>query len=165
MQESRPHAIRFLRRPFLRNPFREAQSRVASNNAVAVALCDQYPIVTDREHLPAADQRIDVRVALCVEAEFDECHVLILRHGVSEQRAHARPGAVRANDHVKAFGRAAGEHVVAAIRARCNGVDLAPPPHHSRHQRIQQNPAQSSPIDLGSIVAGSVSVSNVPFRS
>jgi hypothetical protein len=126
--------------------------------AVAVALSDEDPFVADREHLAAADQRVDIRMALGVKAKFDQRHILVLGRGFSKEWAHAGPGSVRPHNHVKTFGRAADKHVVAAACVRCDRLDLAPPPHYSRRKRIQQNPAQRRAVDLRPIVAGAVSV-------
>lgn len=74
---------------------------------MTVALGDQNPVVADGEHLAAAYQPVDMSVARGIKAKLDKRRPFISRGGASENRAHAGPGPVGADDEVVALGRAA----------------------------------------------------------
>ncbi|CUX68625.1 hypothetical protein AGR5A_pb0074 [Agrobacterium genomosp. 5 str. CFBP 6626] len=125
--------------------------------AKSVSLGDQRTVITDRKHLSASGQSVDLRVVRDIEAQFHKRYALICWDGIAQERPNARPGPVSSNDDIETFAPSVANQFIANAIG-CDINDPAVPTDRSGRQGIQEYAAKHATVDFWSIIAGFIPV-------
>ncbi len=153
--QRRAHGLRVAHVQALAPVAVDPQAGVDADVVAAVALGDQALAVGQRHHAAVAHQGGEFGVAGVgvVESGLDEGHPGVVGDGVAEEAAHPGPGPVGADDEVgHGVGAVREVEAVGAVAQGDGGGELLPPPHGAGRERVQQQVAQSAPVDLRLVV-------------
>ncbi|MGX1494477.1 hypothetical protein RKD41_006736 [Streptomyces tendae] len=117
----------------------------------AVALREQAAFAVGRGRAALADQVGEVGVPGrdVLEPRLQEAHPGVPGFGRRERAADRRPGAVRADDEVALERGPVGEpQLTRTVGWAGHGTQSPAPVHGARQQRVQQETAQHTPVDL-----------------